>query len=535
VQQVIDGFGATEPLYPNPNLTSAQRSTFFGLGPSQLGLSLLRVAVTDDPSSTPTGYAPGNCASISTSCAGKFVADMQAIIAQGGRVYGSPWSPPAMYKTNSSLPCTAGGGSGALATGSYANYATWLAHFVQSLSQEYGISLYALSIQNEPDQCKNYDSALYTAAQLDTFIETNLGPTFSANGLSTLVFTPETSGYSALTGGNGGGTCFTDSPCYAFTSGANWHDYDATGNSSGSGANSASNPWSLGQKYWETEVACGNGYGPSSCESGTAYVTDMTTDGLMWANIIDNRMAVQNANAYLYFAFVSGNDNLGLSSNTTSTLPARAYVFGQYSKFIRPGYYRVAATHAPQSSVSVSAYQNTGNGTIVIVATNYSGSTKGQGFSITNAPTFSSVTPYITSQSLNIAQQSAVSVSGNTFSYTLPAYSVTTFVGTASSSTVGNPTISPAAGNYAFPLSVSVSGPTVGATYCVTTDGSTPAGGGGGCTNGTTYTGAFSLASPATVKAIGILSGSTNSGVVSNTYTATSPPAPPTGVSATAY
>jgi glucuronoarabinoxylan endo-1,4-beta-xylanase len=157
----------------------------------------------------------------------------------------------------------------------------------------------------------------------------------------------------------------------------------------------------------------------------------MTTDGLMWAGIIDDRLVNENASAYLYWWLIGeGNtDDQGLESSTGS-IAQRAYVFGQYSKFIRPGYYRIDATHIPQSGVSVSAYQNTGTKTLVIVATNYTGSAVSQGFSITNAPTFSSVTPYSTSTSLSLAAQTSVPVSANSFTYKLPAGSVTTFVGT---------------------------------------------------------------------------------------------------------
>jgi len=46
-----------------------------------------------------------------------------------------------------------------------------------------------------------------------------------------------------------------------------------------------------------------------------------------------------------------------------------------------------------------------------------------------NGFTASSITPWITSASYNLAAQGAVSA-GSSFSYNLPAQSVTTFVGT---------------------------------------------------------------------------------------------------------
>jgi glucuronoarabinoxylan endo-1,4-beta-xylanase len=78
--------------------------------------------------------------------------------------------------------------------------------------------------------------------------------------------------------------------------------------------------------------------------------------------------------------------------------------------------------------VSVSAFQNTGTNSLVIIATNYTGSDVSQTFDLTNAPAFSALTPTTTSSSLNLAAQSQVSVKDNSFTYTLPADSVTTFV-----------------------------------------------------------------------------------------------------------
>ena len=423
VHQVIDGFGASD-AFMNGSMSSANQAFFFGTGTGQLGLSLLRVAVPNGANS-----AAGSCASVSKSCAGPVVGDMQAVIANGGRVYASPWSPPAVYTTNKSVDCTEESGKGALATADYASYATWLANFVQSLKREDGITLYAISVQNEPDTCQSYDSALWSASNIDTFVNSNLGPTFAAEGLSTLIFVPEASSNSAST--SLGAACASDSSCAQYVGGFNWHDYDA----SLSGAHTvAANPypsgWPEGKKYWETETSCGQGYGPNFCQTG--FNSDMT-NALDWAAVIDQRIAVDNANAWLYWWLIDANnsDDEGLLANN-GTIAQRAYVLGQYSKFVRPGYSRIDATHLPQADVSVSAYKSTGTNSLVIIATNYTGSAVSQTFSITNAPTFSTLSPTITSVNLSLAAQSSVSVSVNSFTYTLPADSVTTFVGSAS-------------------------------------------------------------------------------------------------------
>ncbi len=429
VHQEIDGFGASD-AFQGGSLSSANQAFFFGTGSGQLGLSILRVQVSSN-----SGSAPGDCSSVSTSCAGQFLGDMKAAVASGARVYASPWSPPAQYTTNGSVNCQSGGGNGALSTSSYGSYATWLANFVQSLKQN-SVNLYAISVQNEPDMCMSYDSALWSASAIDTFVKTNLGPTFKAQSLSTLIFAPESSSYSSTV--DLGSSCGGDSACNQYVSGINWHEYGSSFNSTSSiGANSYPSNWPSGKKYWETEASCGNGFGPSFCESG--FNTDIT-DALNWAAIIDQRIAVDNANAWLYWWLVesSPSDDEGLTDGG-SRITKRAYMLGQYSKFVRPGYYRIDATHQPQQGVSVSAYKDTSTNALVIIATNYGGSSVSQQFSLTNAPAFSSVTPTTTSADLSMAEQTSVTVAKNAFTYTLPANSITTFVA-KSSSTPAAPT-----------------------------------------------------------------------------------------------
>ena len=75
--------------------------------------------------------------------------------------------------------------------------------------------------------------------------------------------------------------------------------------------------------------------------------------------------------------------------------------------------------------------------------------------------------------------------------------------------TVASPAISPAAGSYPSPLTVTISDATPGATIYYTTNGSTPT------TGSTPYTAAFQLASSATVQAIAAASGYSNSAVAS--------------------
>jgi glucuronoarabinoxylan endo-1,4-beta-xylanase len=409
--QTIDGFGASVGTNDGPGatLTSTQDALFFSTT-SGVGFSLFRGSVPDS----------GVCTSISVACAGDYL-DMQAAISYGARVWATPWSPPASMKSNGSIICNTGSGDASLNSGSYGAYATYLSNFISSLSSLEKINLFAVSVQNEPDYCPTtYDGATWSAQNFDTFIKSNLGPTLATNGQSsTLIIMPEASQWDNFT--EEASTCMTDSACYAYVGINAWHDYDD--------ASSISNPYSsLGKKFWETEVSAGSGFGPSLC--GGCWDPSMA-DGLLWAGIIDNRIAVANANAWNFWWFIDYNgDNEGLIYSDGVTTSKRLFVMGNYSKFVRPGWLRIDATHAPTSGVTISAYKDPNSGNFAIVATNQNGSDTTMSFSFSGFST-ASVTPWVTSGSLNLVQQTAVTVSGNGFTTTLPASSVTTFVGSS--------------------------------------------------------------------------------------------------------
>lgn len=91
---------------------------------------------------------------------------------------------------------------------------------------------------------------------------------------------------------------------------------------------------------------------------------------------------------------------------------------------------------------------------------------------------------------------------------------------TQAGGTVAAPTFNPPAGTYSSPQSVTISTSTGGATICYTTDGSAPtANGAGTCINGTTYSTAVVVSLSKTLKALGSLSGSSDSSVVTSSYT----------------
>jgi glucuronoarabinoxylan endo-1,4-beta-xylanase len=107
-----------------------------------------------------------------------------------------------------------------------------------------------------------------------------------------------------------------------------------------------------------------------------------------------------------------------------TTLLKNGYTFGQFSKWIRPGKIRISTTYNPNSNIFVTAYR--GNG-LVIVVVNTGTTSVSQTYTLQNMTGVTSLLVHRTSSSQNMAAISNATVSNNSFTYSLPAQSVTTF------------------------------------------------------------------------------------------------------------
>jgi len=93
---------------------------------------------------------------------------------------GSPWSPPVWMKDNNS---TIGG---SLQPKYYSVYAQYFVKYIQKMKEQ-GISVDAITVQNEPLHPGNNPSLLMTAPQQADFIKNHLGPAFQAANITTKI------------------------------------------------------------------------------------------------------------------------------------------------------------------------------------------------------------------------------------------------------------------------------------------------------------------------------------------------------------
>jgi len=200
----------------------------------------------------------------------------------------------------------------------------------------------------------------------------------------------------------------------------------------------------------------------SEVNGGSTYVSSAAlwawdpsiADGLVWARSIHDYLTISNVSLWNYWELADccptetgAPFNDGLTLADLSTTSKRFYVVGNWSKFVRAGWVRIGATANPVTGVFVTAFNQSSSGGFAIIAINNNSSKTSVTFSLSGFPTSpSSVTPWITSSTLSLAQQSNVSVSDGSFTYTLPAYSITSFIGnTTTANVLAPPTLLKAA------------------------------------------------------------------------------------------
>lgn len=96
------------------------------------------------------------------------------------KILGSPWSPPTWMKTNGDTR------GGQLKPEFYDAYAKYFVKYIQQMKAE-GITIDAITVQNEPLHPGNNPSLLMTAPDQADFIKNNLGPAFKKAGVKTKI------------------------------------------------------------------------------------------------------------------------------------------------------------------------------------------------------------------------------------------------------------------------------------------------------------------------------------------------------------
>ena len=195
--QTVDGFGYTltggsaEVI----NTLSASKKQellqdLFGSGENSIAVSYLRISISaSDLNSSVFSYndlEPGqtdiNLTKFSLEKDRGVINLLKEILAINPKIkiLGSPWSAPVWMKTNGS---TIGG---SLKPEYYGVYAQYFVKYIQAMKNE-GITVDAITIQNEPLHGGNNPSMVMTAEEQATFVKQSLGPAFKNAGINTKI------------------------------------------------------------------------------------------------------------------------------------------------------------------------------------------------------------------------------------------------------------------------------------------------------------------------------------------------------------
>ena len=196
--QTVDGFGYTltgGSAYLINRLSATQKSSLlqelFGSGDNSIAVSYLRISIGASDLSQevfsyndlPVGQTDVNLTNFSLS---KDTVDLIPLLKEillinpNIKIMGSPWSPPVWMKDNGSSI------GGSLQPQYYSVYAQYFVKYLQAMKAK-GITVDAITPQNEPQHGGNNPSMVMSALQQADFIKSHLGPAFRSFAISTKI------------------------------------------------------------------------------------------------------------------------------------------------------------------------------------------------------------------------------------------------------------------------------------------------------------------------------------------------------------
>lgn len=423
--QEIDGFGASGAFHMAGNLMNfpePQRTEILDILFSQskgAGLSIVRNFVGDGGSwGSPTN---GPSPSIQPQeGVWNWTGDEDEIwlMREAGkrgctRYTSTVWSPPAWMKDNNNVV------GGRLRPDKYLAFAEYLSMYVRGYKQHHNIDIHSISLANEPDVTVKYSSCYWNGKEFHEFLKV-LIPVFERDKITAKVIVGEHSAWTE----NPVLESLEDSVTAERIDIVGVHAYGTADRGPFPPVSQRSGPLvqTLKQKkkIWQTEAANLRENYPD------------IRDGLYWAKVLHTHVAENRVSGWFYWWAISPYPSGGTlihmdPKKSTYTVDKRLYTIGNYSRFVRPGYFRVQMDLELAPGVLVSAYKSEPARQLIVVAINENVSPKDlelrlEGIEATSAALWR------TSQSEDLAGLPELRITDNTLRATLASGSVTTFV-----------------------------------------------------------------------------------------------------------
>jgi glucosylceramidase len=277
-------------------------------------------------------------------------------IAPGIRIMGSPWSPPAWMKTNGSLI------GGKLKLEAYDAYARYFLKYIEAYATE-GIEIDAVTLQNEPLHfTANYPCMEMQATEQLNFIKSNLGPAFEMSGIGTKII---------IYDHNWDNTQFAlsilnDPDAKSYVAGSAFHAY--AGDVSSMSVVHNAHPdkglyfTEISGGEWATNFSDNLQWNMKNIFIGATKNWSKTA--LLWNLALDENHGPINNGCQDCRGVVTINSTTG-----TVTRNVEYYSIGHFSKFIRPGAFRIASTPFGNSTgLDHVAFINTDGSKVLVVS-----------------------------------------------------------------------------------------------------------------------------------------------------------------------
>lgn len=424
---VSEGFGQAKTLMSAPVPVQQQVLSLLYSPARGAGLTILRNEISADAGFTIEPKAPGSPAAkpsyLSLAEVGQDQGQLwfaKQIKAEYGvsDVFADAWSAPAFMKTNDSAIkggtlCGVPGAS--CKSGDWRQaYASYLAQYAEDYAAA-GVPLSYVGPENETTIAPPQDSMIMSPAQTANLMGI-LGATLARSGLPTRAECCASIGWNYAQ--QFAAAIETDKAANTATALFTSHGYFAALDSPLKG-------WS--KPVWETEWAP-FGFQPWD----PAWDDGSPSSGFTWAQNIYTGLTAANLGAFLYLwgantstTTITG-PNTGLVDVAGNTVAAsgRLWAFASYSRFIRPGAVRIAASTS-DAGLDVTAFRNS-DGSIAVIVLNSARSRRITTFSLPGLSGVN-VTPYLTDTSHQLSAQSPITARNSTFTATLPPRSLVTY------------------------------------------------------------------------------------------------------------
>jgi glucosylceramidase len=277
-------------------------------------------------------------------------------------LFASPWSPPAWMKTTNNMLL-----GGKLRPDCEQAWADYFVKFVKAYDKE-GIHLWGITVQNEPMSPQTWESCVYTGSEERDFVRDHLGPALAKAGLS---------GLRLMIWDHNRGLIYQrakavyDDPeaaKYVWGAAFHWYAGDHFDNvrlvhdawpeksllfSEGCAERfdaARINDWQWGERY------------------GISVMRDLNNWAVGWTDwnvVLDERGGPNHVGNFCYSPVIADTRTGAL------TYMSSFYYLGHFSKFIRPGARRIAAT-SNSDDLLATAFRNP-DGKVAVVVLNTTG------------------------------------------------------------------------------------------------------------------------------------------------------------------